>query len=292
MDLKGKLKKGMRIFGIGDKDYGTIDRWDDDYVYVGQRRVPYTAFERMDKDRLYVGQSGTRYFSDTGMTGDRTAEEGEIRVPVVEERLNVDKQATELGAVNVRKTVETEQVNVPVDLTREEVHVEEVDVADRPIATADAGTAFKEATIRVPIRGEEAVASKEAVVTGEVVIDRERTTERETISDTLRREHVEVDKDFDEARPLLRQNWERQRSTMGSQVDTRTWDDVEPNYRHGFRSAHDQRWSGRDFDDVEPDLRRDWETTGSKTGDTWEHLREEIRQGWNHARTGTRTRRT
>ena len=46
---------------------------------------------------------------------------------------------------------------------------------------------------RVPVRGEEAVAQKEAFVTGEVVIDKERRTERQTVTDTVRREEVEVD---------------------------------------------------------------------------------------------------
>src|SRR5215212_592652 len=56
MDLKGKLRQGMRIFGADNRDYGTIDRYDDDYVYVGQRRIPTSAFERAENDRLYLGQ--------------------------------------------------------------------------------------------------------------------------------------------------------------------------------------------------------------------------------------------
>ena len=51
MDLKGKLRQGMRIFGSDNRDYGTIDRYDDDYVYVGQRRIPTSAFERAENDR-------------------------------------------------------------------------------------------------------------------------------------------------------------------------------------------------------------------------------------------------
>ena len=85
MDLKGKLRQGLRIFGDGDRDYGTVDRYDDQYVYVGGRRIPYDAFERMDNDRLYVGQSGAQYFA----TDARETGEAALRVPVVEERLQV-----------------------------------------------------------------------------------------------------------------------------------------------------------------------------------------------------------
>ena len=78
-----------------------------------------------------------------------------------------------MGSVDIRKEVETEQVNVPVELRHEEVTVDRVDVKDRPVAAGDMADAFEEGTIRVPVRGEEAVVEKEAVVTGEVVVDRE-----------------------------------------------------------------------------------------------------------------------
>ena len=168
MDLKGKLRQGMRIVGADNRDYGTIDRYDDDSIYVGGRRIPTGAFARAENERLHLGESGRQYFE----TGNRAGTEGEARVPVMEERLQVDKRGVNLGEVEVRKEVTSEQVNVPVELTREEVHVERVDVNDRPVATGEVGDAFKEGTIRVPVRGEEAVVNKEAVVTGEVVIDR------------------------------------------------------------------------------------------------------------------------
>ena len=56
---------------------------------------------------------------------------------------------------------------------------------------------FEEGIIRIPLRGEEVVVRKEAVVTGEVVINKERTTERQEITDTVRKQHVEVDRDAD-----------------------------------------------------------------------------------------------
>jgi uncharacterized protein (TIGR02271 family) len=125
----------------------------------------------------------------------RVVEEGEIRVPEVEERLEVEKRPVETGEVQVHKTVEEEQQTVPVDLRQEEVHVERRDVAERPIGPGEAAQAFQEGTIRVPVRGEEAVVRKEAVVTGEVAVQKEQTTEREEIADTVRRERVEVDGD-------------------------------------------------------------------------------------------------
>jgi uncharacterized protein (TIGR02271 family) len=273
MDLKGKLRKGMHIL-FGDRDYGTIDRYDDEYVYMGQRRIPLSAFERMEGDRLYVGQAGGRYFE----TDARTAE-GEIRVPVAEERLNVAKREAELGSVDIRKDVTRERVDVPVELRREEVTVDRVDVPDRPVAPGELDDAFEEGTIRVPVRGEQAIVEKEAVVTGEVVVDRDVTTERQTISDTIRKERVDVDENYRRDRAAFEEHFNRRRGAPGSKADTRTFADAEPNYRLGYDAGYDERYAGRSFAEIEPELRR-----SHGRGRTWEDVREEVDEGFNRAR--------
>jgi len=286
LGLFDKLRKGTQVFGPDNKPVGTIDRWDNDNVYISGKPYQRSYFDRFDNDRLYFSNEGYRSYQSMGTTGTAgrgMQTEGEVRVPVMEERLGVDKREVELGAVEVRKEVTAEQVNVPVDVTREEVHVERVDVADRPIAAGDMPDAFKEGTIRVPVRGEEVVAQKQAFVTGEVVIERERTTETQTISDTVRKERVEVDENYQRARDDFRNHFETRRQGMGgTAADTRTFDDAEPNYRTGFYAAHDDRYAGRNFEDVEPDLRRTHTSSGA--GDDWEHLRHEIREGWERAR--------
>jgi uncharacterized protein (TIGR02271 family) len=279
MDVKGKLRKGLKIFGTDNREYGTVDRFDEQYAYVGERRIPVSAFERADNDRLYIGDRGRQYFE----TSDRAAAEGEIRVPVREERLNVEKRQGEMGSVDIRKGVETEQVNIPVELRHEEVTVNRVDVRDRPVAAGEMAGAFEEGTIRVPVRGEEAVVSKEAMVTGEVVVDRDMKTERQTISDTVRKERVDVDENYQRDRSRFQEHFGKRKSGLGANADTRTFADAEPNYRRGYEAAHDKRYAGRDFADVEPDLRR--AHTG---GESWEHLRDEIREGFDRGR-GQRT---
>jgi uncharacterized protein (TIGR02271 family) len=279
MDVKGKIRKGLKIFGTDNREYGTIDRYDDQYAYVGKRQIPMSAFERMDNDRLYIGDHGRQYFE----TNDRATTEGEIRVPVREERLNVEKRQGEMGSVDIRKDVETEQVNIPVELRHEEVTVNRVDVRDRPVAAGEMAGAFEEGTIRVPVRGEEAVVSKEAVVTGEVVVDRDVKTERQTISDTVRKERVDVDENYQRDRSRFEEHFGKRTSGLGTNADTRTFADAEPHYRRGYQAAHDERYAGRDFADVEPELRR--AHTG---GESWEHLREEIREGFDRGR-GQRT---
>ena len=111
MDLKGKLRKGLKIFGADNREYGTIDRYDERHVYVGNRRIPMSAFERMDNDRLYISDQGRQYFETNDREGaGRMGDEGKVRVDVREERLNVEKRQGEMGSVDIHKTVETEQV--------------------------------------------------------------------------------------------------------------------------------------------------------------------------------------
>ena len=276
MGLQGKLRQGLRIFGADNREYGRIDRYDDQYAYVGERRIPVSAFERMDNDRLYLGAQGSQYFDETSGAGD---DPKQIRVPVREERLDVEKRQGGMGSVDIRKDVTTEQVNVPVELRHEEVTVDRVDVPNRPVAAGEMAGAFEEGTIRVPVRGEEAVARKEAIVTGEVVVDRDVVSERETISDTVRKEHVDVDENWRRDRAAFEKHFGSRRAALGTAADTRTFADAEPHYRRGYEAAYDQRYAGRDFADVEPELRRSH--TG---GESWEHLREEIREGFDRGR--------
>ena len=122
----------------------------------------------------------------------RPAAAEELVVPVAEERLQVEKRQTELGAVELHKRVVEEQVSVPIELSREEVRVYKQDIPDRPAHPGEA--VFDGGTTRIPVRGEDAIVTKEAVVTGEVVLDKERVVEREQITDTVRKERVEVER--------------------------------------------------------------------------------------------------
>lgn len=207
--------------------------------------------------------------------------DGEARIPLAEERLDVDKREGELGEVRLRKTVEEERLAVPVELERERVDVREVDVDDRPARPGE--QVFQEGTIRVPVRGEQAEVSKEAVVTGEVVVDKDRTTERQQASGTVRRERVAVDEDYDRYRDGFRQHFDQRRQRYGGQRDSRSWEDAEPNYQYGYLAGGSGPYQGRQFEDVEPELRADYGRRYGEGGD-WQQLREEIREGWDRVR--------
>lgn len=239
--------------------------------------------DRDDKIDILEGGADTRRTVANTKESVTTDKEGQIRVPVAEERLKVEKHEAELGEVQIHKTVESRQETVPVTLHQEEVNVREVNVKDRPATGKDL---FQEETIRVPVRGEEAVVKKEAVVTGEVVVDKQTVAKEHQVTETLRKQRVEIDDNYKQARGQIEQDFTtRQAAAKDDWNRNRTFEQAEPTYRAGFEAAHDTRYANRSFEDVEKDIRSDYEASPSyRKGDSWEHLREEVRQGWNRAR--------
>ena len=239
MDLTGKLKPGMRVVGADRTEYGTVDRYDDTTVYVDGRPIPYGAFERLEQGRLYLRQGGMRH-GPANREVQAMDREDEVRIPLAEERLAVGTRTVELGDVEVRTTVDSEHVSVPIELRRDQIEVRQVDVEDRPLAIGEGLDAFEQETIRVPVRGEEVLASKEAVVTGEVAIGRKEVHERHTITETVRQEVVDVTVSHDETRPEHRDYADRIREQL-SEAGGPT-----------FRAHNGPRGAERSLGDAEP----------------------------------------
>ena len=271
-----QLRRGMQVQSGEGRSLGAIERTDADSLTVKGQRYALSSIERIEGDRVYLTRQVGASPAAGGVQAKDTVQEaeGELRVPVHEERLEVDKRKRQTGEVQVRTTVEREQQTVPVELTREEVRVEQRDVADRPATEADLAGAFQEGTLRVPVRGEEAVARKETVVTGEVVIDKTRTTETQQVTDTVRRERVEVDENYDKARAAYRQD-------LAKRPGAPKPEEAEPYFRTGYGAAIDQRYAGKTFEEVEPELRR---SAGAADESAWERLKREVREGFTRAR--------
>ncbi len=339
MDREMTITEGLPVYGADNQRIGTVERIHGTGFHVNDQHYERDQVARVTQEGVYLVGGAT---SD-GQRDFGAVQEGALRVPVAEERLTVGTREVELGEVEIRKTVTEEEQTIPVTLTRDEVVVNEVRVEERP-ATGD--DLFEEGTIRVELRGEEAVVAKETVVSGEVVIEKETVAEERQITDTVRRQRVEVDEKYREARGDLAQaHAARQQSATDDWGRGRTFEQAEPHYRTGYTAAHDERYADRDFDEIEPEMRRDYEmnvttqnyktvgtsgatdsgelpgvgatagggiagtggaaipedyagdsdavmgggtarTSGTmaNSGDTWEQLRQEIREGWNRAR--------
>ena len=123
--------------------------------------------------------------------------ENTIEVPLSEEEVKVGKRTVGAGEVKLHKTVTTEQVNVPVELKREDIVVERV--AAHEVESGKG--AFQEEVIKIPLSREEPVIEKEVHVTGGVRLRKTEGVDKETIQETVRRENVNVDESGKTTRP-------------------------------------------------------------------------------------------
>jgi uncharacterized protein (TIGR02271 family) len=120
-----------------------------------------------------------------------TATSDTFTVPVREERIEADKHAREAGEVTVGKRVVEQQEEFDVPVTHEEVEVTRRRV-DRP-ADADDTIVDDGETIRVPLRAEDVDVRKGTRVVEEVEISKRPVTETKRVSETVRREEIDVD---------------------------------------------------------------------------------------------------
>jgi uncharacterized protein (TIGR02271 family) len=183
---KNAIREGMQVYDTNNQLIGTVERVERNDIWIAGQRISSTMISQVNRDGVWITEAGASAFNQS---------QGEARIPIVEERLNVGKRTVQEGEVQIHKTVTEEQQSVPVELRREEVHIEHRDIPELPLrpGEAEAAQAFQESTLRIPVRAEEAVANKEAVVTGEVVVNKTQNTERRDVTDTVRKERVEVD---------------------------------------------------------------------------------------------------
>ena len=150
---------------------------------AGEGARPRTA------DQPYQAQQSV---SET-LAGTQPPESGDeivAEVPLSEEEVKVGKRTVRAGEVNLQKKVSTEQVNVPVELKREDVVIERVPAHETEPAGKEP---FKEERVEVPLSREEPVVEKETRVVGGVRVRKTEGTERETIQENVRREDVDID---------------------------------------------------------------------------------------------------
>jgi uncharacterized protein (TIGR02271 family) len=112
-----------------------------------------------------------------------------------EEELRVGTAERESGRVRLRKYVVEDEVTQTVPVRREEVRVEREPITDANRDDATSGPEISSEEHEVVLREEEVVAEKRAVPKERVRLDKDVETEEREVSETLRKEQVEVDQD-------------------------------------------------------------------------------------------------
>ncbi len=110
-----------------------------------------------------------------------------------EERLSVGTRAEEVGRARLRKFVVTENVTETVPVSREEVRVEREPITDANVGNAMDGPAISEEEHEVVLHAERPVVAKEAVPVERVRLDVDTVTDTETVSDSVRKEQIEME---------------------------------------------------------------------------------------------------
>jgi uncharacterized protein (TIGR02271 family) len=115
-----------------------------------------------------------------------------LRIPLVEERVEIRKRAVETGRVRVHKSVEEQRQVVDEPLAGEVVEVERIAVG-RVVERAEPPREADGVTI-VPVYEEKLVVEKRLVLTEEIHIRRRRTERREPVEVVIRKERAEIER--------------------------------------------------------------------------------------------------
>ncbi len=161
-----------------------------------------------EEDELYtyygLSSTGGRLSGDAGRTGDFTDNAGTVghdtsgpstddAMTRSEERLVAGTRTEEAGKARLRKYVVTEQQQVTVPVTREEVTLEREPITDANAGRALDGPAITEEEHEVTLHAERPVVQTEAVPVERVRLGKETVTEQESVSGEVRKEQIEFD---------------------------------------------------------------------------------------------------
>ncbi|HEX8631637.1 MAG TPA: PRC and DUF2382 domain-containing protein [Catenuloplanes sp.] len=169
------------ISGVADDAYenGTMPR-DSALDQPGTTMTEGTATDGDVRDRDAVGHDTSGPTTDNAMTRS-------------EERLVTGTRQEQVGKVRLRKYVVTEEQQVTVPVSREEVRLERVPITDDNVDRAMDGPALSEEEHEVVLHAERPVVATEAVPVERVRLGKETVTEQETVTGEVRKEAIEFD---------------------------------------------------------------------------------------------------
>jgi uncharacterized protein (TIGR02271 family) len=159
------------------------------YQYYG---LPTQRTGQMDGDgRMNRGQTNRGQMNRGSMGRTDLGPDTEQMMTRSEERLNVGTERVETGRVRLRKHVVTEQQQMTVPVTHEEIRVEREPVTGARGRRADISEDEREVTLHA----EKPVVRKETVPVEEVRLRKEQVTEQQNVQDKVRKERIEMDPD-------------------------------------------------------------------------------------------------
>jgi len=208
--LFGTKQSFVPIGGASREDDGVSVPFDKDTVKDAPKVDPDGRLSESEEQALY-----RHYGMDAGSGGsgsgvrDRDRDE-DVRDPDAvgrdvsgpttddamtrsEEELRIGTADRESGRVRLKKYVVEDEVTQTVPVRREEVRVEREPITDANAGDAMDGPAISEEEHEVVLHEEEPVVEKQAVPKERVRLGKEEQTEERQVSDTIRKEQIDVD---------------------------------------------------------------------------------------------------
>jgi uncharacterized protein (TIGR02271 family) len=172
-------------------DDGALSEADEEalyeYYHLGYT-ADYSAADAMPDADL---STGTDYSTGHDTSGPNT----DSAMTRSEERLRVDKEEAQRGRARLHKYVVTEQQNVTVPVSHEEVRVEREPITDANRDEALSGPDISEEDHEMTLNEERVVVSKETTPVERVRLDKETVTEEQQVSEQVRKERIDLEED-------------------------------------------------------------------------------------------------
>jgi uncharacterized protein (TIGR02271 family) len=200
------VKKEAR--GKNDEDLGEVQEIGDTYVLVQKGLISKEKFyipkylaEGYDGNALWFKvseeEAKNSFVKDSAPTADeysgyKTSDvpsDIETKIPVIEERLNVQKRESSREATITKEPV-TEKKTAEVPVTHEEVTIERRPAGEA--ATATEGPVQSREEVKVPLKKEEVDVTKQPYVKEEVSVKKKPVTETRQVSEEVKSERVNV----------------------------------------------------------------------------------------------------
>ena len=159
---------------------------------------------RTDTDTTAAGYADTTRTTDTDREINSGTEGHDTSGPTTddamtrsEEQVQVGTTSQEAGRVRLRKYVTTEHETHTVPVRKEKAVLETEPITEGNVGSATSGPDISEEEHEVVLREERATVDKTVEPVERVRLGTETTTDEETVTEEVRKEHVEVDGDAD-----------------------------------------------------------------------------------------------
>jgi uncharacterized protein (TIGR02271 family) len=129
-----------------------------------------------------------------------TKQEEVAAIPLVEERLSIEKRQVEAGRLRVRISVNEREELVPVSLAHDEVEVERI-ARNVPLSELP-GVRIEGNTTIIPVVEEVVVVEKRLVLVEEIHVRRKSAATTKEVPVTLRSEEAAIERDDSVTTPI------------------------------------------------------------------------------------------